>query len=135
MKRKFTCILIAIVMLVMIPQQIFAHDFSNEGIITPRWTYITKLVSILSDTGSIEAGASVNGSYDIELIAEIQEKDGFSWDTVETWTETTNISVSIEDDYPLDYGVDYRLKVSVKIYNSSGKVIETASKYSSTVTG
>ena len=41
----------------------------------------------------------------------------------------------VQDNFNLESGVDYRIKVTVNVYDDSDRIIETVTKYSSVVTG
>lgn len=133
MRKKFICIVVAVIMLMAMPQAVFAKAVDGGNTVSPMWTYITDIVATLNRSGDIEASASVNGSNKFSITATLQEKNGSSWSEVDSWSETTTIYGDIIESYPLESGVSYRVKVTVKVYNSAGKVIETATKYSATV--
>ena len=133
MRKKLICIMVAVMMLMAMPQVVFAKAIDGGSTASPMWTYITDIIAILSKSGDIEASASLNSSNEFEITATLQEKSGGSWSEVDSWSETTTIYGDIIESYSLEPDVSYRLKATVKVYNSAGRVIETATKYSTTV--
>lgn len=79
--------------------------------------------------GNIDTYVELNSSYRYVVTVELRKSNG---GFVDSWQEENGDVIT---SYDLESGVRYYAKVTVKVYNSSGRVIETATKNSSTVTG
>ena len=93
------------------------------SIVQPRWNNIAILDVSLDKYGNIDTYVELNSSYRYVVTVELRKSNG---GFVDSWQEENG---------DLESGVRYYAKVTVKVYNSSGRVIETATKNSSTVTG
>ena len=101
----------------------------NDEIVQPRWSYLDSVTVSCDRYGNIETDVCVNGGYRYVVTVELRKSNG---GFVDSWQEENGDVVA---SYDLESGVRYYAKVTVKVYNSSGRVIETATKNSSTVTG
>ena len=99
------------------------------SIVQPRWNNIAILDVSLDKYGNIDTYVELNSSYRYVVTVELRKSNG---GFVDSWQEENGDVIT---SYDLESGVRYYAKVTVKVYNSSGKVIETATKNSSTVTG
>lgn len=99
------------------------------SIVQPRWNNVASLSVTVDKYGNIRSSTRIYSGDSYEITVEPRESNGT---VVETWQEENG---SISTSYDLESGVRYYAKVTVKVYNSSGRVIETATKNSSTVTG
>jgi hypothetical protein len=104
--------------------------FPDPGsIVQPRWNNIAILDVSLDKYGNIDTYVELNSSYRYVVTVELRKSNG---GFVDSWQEENGDVIT---SYDLESGVRYYAKVTVKVYNSSGRVIETATKNSSTVTG
>ena len=99
------------------------------SIVQPRWNNIAILDVSLDKYGNIDTYVELNSSYRYVVTVELRKSNG---GFVDSWQEENGDFIT---SYDLESGVRYYAKVTVKVYNSSGSVIETATKNSSTVTG
>ena len=99
------------------------------SIVQPRWNNIAILDVSLDKYGNIDTYVELNSSYRYVVTVELRKSNG---GFVDSWQEENGDVIT---SYDLESGVRYYAKVTVKVYNSSGRVIETATKNSSTVTG
>ena len=99
------------------------------SIVQPRWNNIAILDVSLDKYGNIDTYVELNSSYRYVVTGELRKSNG---GFVDSWQEENGDVIT---SYDLESGVRYYAKVTVKVYNSSGRVIETATKNSSTVTG
>lgn len=129
--KKFLSVIMVLIIAVMTMQVTFAA-VGNGGTVSPQWTYIDSLSVELTKAGDISGEVILTSGYDFIMTLELQENDG-SWTMVDSWTEEGNMMGSIDETCSLEPGLKHRAKVTVKVYNSAGKVIETATKYSATV--
>lgn len=99
------------------------------SIVQPRWNNIAILDVSLDKYGNIDTYVELNSSYRYVVTVELRKSNG---GFVDSWQEENGDVVA---SYDLEPGVRYYARATVKVYNSSGRVIETATKNSSTVTG
>ena len=65
-----------------------------------------------------------------KVVAELQEKDGSSWTTIATWTDTQNAyRASVNKTKSITRGKTYRVKATVTVWEGSAS--ETQTIYSS----
>ena len=100
---------------------------------TPRYIALSNFYVELSISNlgyaHCEGSAVVTIGYTADVTLELQQKDGSTWDTVKTWTDSGS-AVSFEKGYFVEDGFDYRLKITAKVYNKNGKLIESPAAYS-----
>ena len=96
------------------------------SIVQPRWNNIAILDVSLDKYGNIDTYVELNSSYRYVVTVELRKSNG---GFVDSWQEENGDVIT---SYDLESGVRYYAKVTVKVYNSSGRVIETATKNSST---
>lgn len=97
----------------------------QESGITPYWTCINDIFtdfSISNRTASIYA--DVTGTYGqatkAKVVVELQEKNGSSWSTIATWTDTQNdYRASVSTTKSVTKGKTYRIKVTVTVWEGS----------------
>ena len=99
------------------------------SIVQPRWNNIAILDVSLDKYGNIDTYVELNSSYRYVVTVELRKSNG---GFVDSWQEENGDVITSCD---LESGVRYYARAIVKVYNSSGRVIETATKNSSTVTG
>ena len=131
MKRRVISFVMTLFFLVM-PCTVFAANI-QEDTVSPQWTYVHSIAVALTPNGYIGGTVSLEGNYDFLLTLRLQEDDGSGWSTRETWTTEGNLSGGIEDYCTLYPDCSYRAKVTVEVYNSLGRVVETVSLYSDPV--
>lgn len=98
------------------------------SIVQPRWTYIQSVGADLDRYGNIQGYALINDNYRYTITVELRESNG---SFVASWQEE---NADVVADYDLESGVRYYAKATVRVYNNSGKIIETATGKSSTIT-
>lgn len=100
----------------------------SGSIVQPRWNNVSSISVTMDKYGNIRGSARMYSSNSYEITVELRESDGT---VVDSWQE---IDGSVSTSYDLESGVRYYARAIVKVYNSSGRVIETATKNSPTVT-
>jgi hypothetical protein len=100
----------------------------NDGIVQPRWSYVDSVSVIFDRDGNIETSVWINGEFQYVVVAELRESNGI---LVDSWEEENG---DVYTSYDLESGKRYYIRATVKVYNSSGRVIETATKSSSIIT-
>lgn len=99
------------------------------SIVQPRWNNVYSISVTVDKYGNIRGSARLYSGDSYEITVELREANGT---VVETWQEE---NCGISTSYDLESGVRYYAKATVKVYNSSGRLIETATQNSTTVTG
>lgn len=75
---------------------------------------------------------SVQYGYIAGITVELQQYNG-GWSTIQTWNNSGGTTSSIREDWYVEKGYSYRLKLTHKAYNSSWTQIESFNKYSNVV--
>lgn len=142
--RKIICMGILVLMAVLyaVPAQATggAENTVKQGVITPRFTYISLLNAGLSINSSGKAtcighGSAYDSSHTTRLTVQLQKSTGSGWSAVKSWSaSSTGQSVAgLEKDYYVAHGT-YRVCSTAKVYNASGNLLESKSAYSDTTT-
>lgn len=107
----------------------------TESGIAPYMLYIVDArctLSISGTTATVNAWV-IGDDFDAtkaKVIAELQEKDGNSWTSIATWTDTQNSSyASVYKTKSITKGKTYRVKATVTVWEGSAS--ETQTIYSS----
>lgn len=132
MKKKLTVLMAALSALTVMSCPVMALEPqalpNDESIVQPRWTNVSRINISLDRDGNIETSIIMLRNYNYMVTVELIDS---SRNVVETWEEENG---DVCTSYELESGKRYYAKATVKVYNSSGKVIETATKSSSTIT-
>jgi len=90
---------------------------------------------ILNSGGRLtcEGRTEVQYGYVAGLVIELQQYDG-QWKTIKTWSASDSTIVSLNKDWYVVSGYQYRLKLTHTAMNGNSAVIESYSSYSKTVT-
>ena len=142
--RRILSMILVILIAVFSVTPVYAVDrtssVNTQEIITPMFTHIWILTPGLAINSSGKATSLgdvtiYNDSYSTVLTVQLQKSSGSYWSTIKTWTGSgTGITgVLIEEDYYVVRGT-YRVCATAKVYDTSGKLLETQSVYSATVT-
>lgn len=108
-----------------------------EGTIGARYTHTSSIVASLSiNGGSAKASGKITpeNSEATSILVRLQkETNPGEWTTIATWSGTKASGRSeAGGSKSVTSGYNYRVYVTGKVYDSSGNVIETVDKYSST---
>jgi hypothetical protein len=90
----------------------------------------------ISSSGKSTSYGSVklsNSTDTVELTLDLQQSSGSSWSTIKTWSTSGSNKVTLEKDWYVASGYNYRLAVTANVYNSSGSLVEIAVAYSAIV--
>lgn len=142
--KRFICLGFVVLMAVFAATPAYAADVTEnkatQGVLTPQFTYISLLSPGLSINSSGKAtcvglASAYDNSHTTKLTVELQKSTGNGWSTIKTWSASaTGISIaSIEENYYVVHGT-YRVCATAKIYNASGRLLESESLYSDTET-
>lgn len=103
----------------------------TENAISPYMLYIRQTTSVLSISGTTATVdcstlGVVGEATKAKIVAELQVKNGSSWTTVETWTDTQNsYRASVYETYSVTKGKTYRVKVTATVWEGSQSEIQT----------
>lgn len=103
----------------------------TENAISPYMLYIRQTTSVLSISGTTATVdcstlGVVGEATKAKIIAELQVKNGSSWTTVETWTDTQNsYRASVYEAYSVTKGTTYRVKATATVWEGSQSEIQT----------
>ena len=128
------CSLILIVCL-LIPSAFAAQGGDDAEL--PMYTGLSSFSASLSissgGSASCYSGAAAsNSTYSVVLTMRLQQStDRLNWITMKTWTSSGAIMPSLSKSYQVVSGYYYRLYCTAKVYNSSGTLLGTNTKYSS----
>lgn len=103
----------------------------------PRFDYIkqTRAYLEIANNGIATVQGQLNASDcdSVGITVKLQQYTSGSWKTVSTWTATGSTRCSLEKSKAISSGYTYRVEVVGKVYDSSGKVLESHTEYSNTV--
>lgn len=132
MKKSLTVLLAALAIVSAPSNPVVAVEMlnlpSNSEVVQPRYVNINYVNVGLDIYGNIQGIVMLKGDYDYTFTVELRESNGT---LVDSWEEE---NADISTSYDLESGKRYYIRATVKVYNSSGRVIETATKSSSIIT-
>jgi len=104
----------------------------------PRWSNLNMVYNSLNFSGgNAVLGADAYGYYQNQKLSmtvtlQKQPSTSSSFSNVASWSSSGMGSASVSKSYSVSSGAYYRLKIDIKIYNSSGSLIETINTIYST---
>lgn len=108
------------------------QDVELQEMFSPQFTHILFLIPGLDITSAGESTclgivALYDSTHTVELTVELQKLNSGSWATIETWSGwgTGMTGVEVEHSHYVVRGT-YRVRATAKVYNSQGKLVETA---------
>ncbi len=111
----------------------------QETEIAPCMLYIQKVTNVLNISGTTATvNCSTMGSSGeatkAKITAELQCKNGSSWTTVKTWTDTQNsYRASVYETYTVTKGKTYRIKATATVWEGSQSETQTVYSNEKTV--
>lgn len=136
---KFTRIFALLIVFCMLTPAAFAHEADDDNSIHLRYNQIDyfTIEFTISPTGSASCYSLVGtklSSYNIALNMQLQRSsNGRTWSTVHEWSTSGTQTSHLDKTYYVSSGYDYRIHVTTTVTNSSGRVVETATRDSSIV--
>lgn len=130
---RWMCLILCLMTLSTILVPAFAEE--SAPTITPYYTHTNTLVVSLSiKTGQAKAAGQIvpYSNQRTSITVKLQKKgNGNVWSTISTWSGSNTKGASEAGGYKtIDKGCQYRVYVIGKVYDSTGAVVETVSKYS-----
>jgi hypothetical protein len=139
MKKKIAALLLTAALITCTSQAAFAIENLPEPteqsqiVVSPRYTNISRFSPSLSRTGAVSCVIQTSNC-DYSLSVDLQQYIDGSWEDIDSWGEDGNSYGYFSASSSLERGQKYRIRAYVEVYGDSGDIIETATKYSSTVT-
>lgn len=100
----------------------------------PNYTYasgVSANLSISGGTAKVTSRITPQGSRKTTLTARLQQKVDGKWKTIATWSDSNASGFSsISESKSVTSGYSYRAYVTGRVYDASGKVLETVNKAS-----
>lgn len=138
MKKVVSLLLVLIIFSFAMP--VFAVDANasapQDPIIEPNYVglqSVTSGLSITNGTATCKGSAKAKyTNYSLNLTMQLQKKNGTTWSNVSQWTGsgTGVLGVSLNKTRSGLTSGSYRVKVTVKVYNGSGSLVESPTIYS-----
>lgn len=108
------------------------YAVNNTNLIKPYYVGASDAnctLSIVSGKATCRGLLTLRSGYTASLTLSLQKYSDGEWKTQKTWTGSGS---AIQKPYYVSSGYTYRSKLSAKIYNSSGKYVETVTATSKT---
>ena len=113
-----------------------APDPADNGEIMPMNIAITTTYNNLKlgtlGKLSCDGETAVQPGYYAGVFVELQQYNG-GWNTIKSWTNTDSAFAVVEEDYYVEKGYSYRLKLTHSAYTTSWTLVESFVKYSKVV--
>ena len=134
---RFRLFVVTVILSVILSTAFSTALAANVPGITPQYTYTSVIKSSISVSGktATAAGSITPKPYNRKTFVKVQlqKKENGSWTTIASWTESNNNGVSSAmGSKTLTKGKTYRTYTTGKVYDSSGNLLETVYKASST---
>lgn len=130
MIKRTGCIGLCLVMVVVM---VVAPVASAEVDIIPMFTYTLSIVASLGITnGTAQASGAITPYGDLETMVTVrlQRNENGTWKTLRTWVSGKVVGTSeAGGNHAVTQGYDYRVYVTGYVFDSSGVIIETVTKY------
>ena len=126
---------LAVLMVFSLVIPCFAAEVA-ETTITPRYTYIgvNKVGLTINETTGIAQCSSycyTDGTYTVEVVCKLQKYAGGFYSTVKTWSSSGTSYASVHKSWAVYSGYTYRLYAIFYVYDSAGKLLESATSSAS----
>ncbi len=134
MRRILTGILaIALLMMSILP--CFAAEVETP-VISPRYTHIHHNVvdlDINTTTGVANCYATcyAPGNYTVKVECKLQRYQGGFYSTIKTWTNSDDELATVDKYWAVYSGYQYRVYAIFYVYDSAGKLLESATSSAS----
>ena len=136
--KKVVAVVLSVVSLCSTGMLSYANVKNNSDFdygIAPNYIAISSTYTALykNSNGSLNCDAdTVVWRDNAGVKAELQRYDG-GWKTIKTWSDKGEDFASVDNDWFVASGYDYRLKTTHYAYDSNWNTVETVVKYSKTV--
>ena len=136
MKKTIRCAIILLSLIITTNCGIWATAAQSTSI-EPMYVGLSRMTPELSisPSGTIYCTDKVKlrSSYSANVTWELQSGTGAQLTGIATWRDSGTSELTLDATRYATRGYSYRLKTSVKVYNSSGTLVDDEVKYSRTV--
>lgn len=139
MKKMFSVVLMALIVAfsALPAYAAVSNAGARPGVVHPTFVNIMSLsagLSISSAGKSTCTGAVdlYDDSYTVKMTVTLQQATGKGWSAIKSWSASGkgNAGAQLSEHYYVNSG-KYRVCTTARVYNTSGKLVETESAYSS----
>ena len=132
MKNQMTKALSILLVLCLLSTTAFA---AGTETVMPRYNYVANIVLGMSvdynGRAYCHTGITLHQStHSCSLTMVLQKNDGSGWDDVKTWSGSGGHNLDLSEYWYVVPGYEYRTKNTIRVYNASGRLIETITTYS-----
>lgn len=125
-KKQFAAsLLLASCMISGIQNHAFASDIRQPEIVEPLYVGVISrscVLSISSGVATCKGTVNLKSNYSANLTMKLQRSaNGTSWTTLQTWSGT---GTSLTKSRSISSGYKYRCTFNIKVYNSSGTLVD-----------
>ena len=133
--RRILIVMLAIALLLASVLPCMAAE-SNTPVVVPRYTHITANavdLDINKTTGVANCYASCYtvGNYTVKVECKLQRYQGGLYSTIKTWTDSGDSLACVDEYWAVYSGYQYRVYAIFYVYNSAGKLLESATSSAS----
>lgn len=137
MKKVITLLLsVVLVFGAAAPAALAAADVKAADVedVQPRYARIRTFVTDFSIDSSWKSTCyfyvkSSVSTDTVDLTMELQRLEGESWKTKKTWTTSDTYSATLDKDWYVTPGYEYRILVTALIYDANGTLLEMVVDY------
>ena len=133
-KNKMTKALSILLVLCLLSTTAFAVGSET---VTPRYTYVAHIAVGFgieyenNGRSYCHTGITLyNSTHSCSLTMVLQRNDGSGWDDVKTWSGSGGQDLDLSEYWYVVPGYEYRTANTIRVYNASGRLIETITTYS-----
>lgn len=134
-KRIMQCVLVVMCLIAGISNGAMALAAMPDQI-EPMYVGLEKMnpkISISSGTLSCEDLVTIKNGYSAEIVWELLSGTGTPTNPIATWKRSGTGVLPLLATRAATPGYNYRLKTSVKVYNSTGTLVDNVTKYSTAI--
>lgn len=129
--RKALSVILAFIMLVSTAAPTFAAVVPGGTVVSPQYNYIDTLsagLTIDENTGISNSNAYcyASGNYKVEVECTLQRYVGAIWTPLKTWTDSGTSFASIDQDWAVYKGYNYRIYVTFRVRTTAGALLESS---------
>ena len=133
--RRILSVILTIFLLVVSVLPCFAAE-TDTTVITPRYTHIdiNKVNLTINETTGIAtcfASCYAIGTYTVKVECKLQRYQGGFYSTIKTWTNSGPEYASVYQNWAVYSGYQYRVYAIFYVYDSAGKLLESATSSAS----
>lgn len=128
--RKVLSLILAFILIMACAVPAFAATVPEDTVVSPQYTYIKTLAANLTideNTGvaSCRAYCYAASNYTVEVECILQRYVGAIWTPLKTWTSSSAGYASVDQDWAVYKGYNYRIYVTYRIRTTAGALLES----------